>query len=66
MILLLPLAFTPSRIVAQAGPLHPGPEMLEPRAAHTATTLADGRVLIAGGYDEDLRVTRRTWVYGPG
>ncbi len=47
------LALTPSWIVAQADLLHPGPELLKPRAAHTATTLADGRVLVAGGCTAD-------------
>jgi hypothetical protein len=29
----------------------------------TATRLADGRVFIAGGYNESLTPTRQTWIY---
>jgi hypothetical protein len=35
------------------------------RAFSTATLLQDGRVLIAGGYDPNIRVTNRTWLYNP-
>ena len=28
----------------------------------TATRLQDGRVLVAGGYDQDLRVNRNAWI----
>ena len=31
----------------------------------TATTLADGRALIAGGYDPDIQPTANTWIYQP-
>jgi hypothetical protein len=31
----------------------------------TATVLADGRVLVAGGYDDRIRVSRSTWLIGP-
>ena len=29
----------------------------------TATPLADGRVLILGGYDSDIRVDRGAWIF---
>jgi Kelch motif/Galactose oxidase, central domain len=31
----------------------------------TVTTLSGGRALIAGGYDRDLRLAARTWLYVP-
>lgn len=31
----------------------------------TATTLQDGRVLLAGGYDDRIRLTDRAWLYQP-
>ena len=31
----------------------------------TVTTLSRGRALIAGGYDQDLRLAARTWLYVP-
>ena len=34
-------------------------------AFSTATLLLDGRVLIAGGYDPDIRLTASAWVYRP-
>ena len=32
----------------------------------TVTSLPEGRALIAGGYDQNLHLTARTWVYVPG
>jgi hypothetical protein len=45
-------SFTPSR---PTGRLVAGPAMGSARAAHTATALRDGRVLLAGGFTQDER-----------
>lgn len=48
-LILVIFALMPMLTAAQAVMLEPGPAMLHPRAAHTATPLADGWVLVAGG-----------------
>lgn len=35
------------------------------RSFATVTTLSEGRALIAGGYDQNLRLAARTWLYVP-
>lgn len=39
------------------GAWSPGPPLLEPRGFHTSTVLADGRVLIAGGFKQGPAMT---------
>ncbi|MFT4040117.1 MAG: kelch repeat-containing protein, partial [Thermomicrobiales bacterium] len=41
------------------------PALGAPYAFLTATTLIDGRVLLTGGYDDEIAVSRRTWHYTP-
>ena len=43
----------------------PGPDMAVERSVHTATRLADGRVLIVGGMDSSGVCTRSSEVYDP-
>jgi hypothetical protein len=48
------------------GILAPTTSMSAPRAAHTATTLADGRILVAGGFTGDEEVEQGAELYDPG
>jgi UDP-N-acetylglucosamine enolpyruvyl transferase len=41
------------------------PERIDAGMFVTATVLRDGRVLVAGGYDEQIRSTARAWLVTP-
>jgi large repetitive protein len=43
----------------------PGGTLVTPRSDHTATLLADGRMLLAGGYDGALAATASSEIYNP-
>jgi len=36
-----------------------------PRAFATTVPLADGKALVAGGYDENIDLTNNAWLYVP-
>ncbi len=59
-----PLRHAPVRGPA-TGSLRTAPPMSAARAAHTATTLADGRVLIAGGFTGEQRATTSAELFDP-
>ena len=41
----------------------PLPRMRTLRHSHTATVLPSGKVLIAGGYDDNIQTTAQAWIY---
>jgi hypothetical protein len=51
---------------AAAGKFDPGPNLVRDRMAHTATPLADGRVLLVGGWsNSDNATTRQAELWDP-
>ncbi len=59
-----PLTHAPGRTPA-AGSLRNAPPMSAARAAHTASTLADGRVLIAGGFTGEESAATSAELFDP-
>src|SRR5919109_1580984 len=49
----------------QSGKVTPAQAMLEPRSGHTATLLADGRVLVVGGMRRNQDFYRSAELYDP-
>ncbi|MEO7362316.1 MAG: kelch repeat-containing protein [Gemmatimonadaceae bacterium] len=54
-----------SVVFAFAGTMVSGANMSVPRAAHTATTLKDGRVLVAGGFIDKASVASGAQLFNP-
>jgi hypothetical protein len=55
----------PAKIPEAKGTLNPAGSMIDARFNHTATLLADGRVLIAGGREREGKILASAEIYDP-
>ncbi|MEP6834691.1 MAG: kelch repeat-containing protein [Gemmatimonas sp.] len=58
-------AFITSLVLAFAGTIAATENMSVPRAVHTATTLGDGRVLVAGGFTDKTSASLGAQIFNP-